>query len=225
METRLFTALETRSATILQPQGGWHSMGTYFERCLTHSCTPKSLQKAWFEKFHTCLNMPFWRNKKQVQIVSPNSVHDALSLSTETPCSPLNCLPTLSPPLLDVLDVQSHSCVSEKHTETKSSDSCVLCCCRWAGMTQRKLPVSITVSDFSGDSMTNIVFSISCQIVRKLAALFVTHVHLSSIWVTFLRDSSGLWPLGQHQNSLWANKATDPSVRGCNNIPLKKDHL
>ena len=31
-------------------------------------------------------------------------------------------------------------------------------------------------------------------------------------------STSGLWPLGQHQNSLWTDKANDPSSTGCNNI-------
>lgn len=28
----------------------------------------------------------------------------------------------------------------------------------------------------------------------------------------------GWWPLGQHQNSLWADKINDPSGMGCNNV-------
>ena len=32
-------------------------------------------------------------------------------------------------------------------------------------------------------------------------------------------STSSLWPLGQHQNSLWPDKANDPSGRECNNLP------
>ena len=36
---------------------------------------------------------------------------------------------------------------------------------------------------------------------------------------------SGLQPLGQHQNSLWAENTNDPSSMGCNNIPLLSPKL
>ena len=35
------------------------------------------------------------------------------------------------------------------------------------------------------------------------------------------RGYYGPCPLGQHQNSLWADKAHDPSGLGCNNIPFE----
>ena len=37
---------------------------------------------------------------------------------------------------------------------------------------------------------------------------------------TVIIRPSGLQPLGQHQNSLWAENANDPSHMGCNNIPF-----
>ena len=36
----------------------------------------------------------------------------------------------------------------------------------------------------------------------------------------FGASTFGIWPLGQHQNSLWAYKTNNPSGMGCNNIPI-----
>ena len=133
--------------------------------------------------------MSFWRNMKQVQVISPNSFHDALSLSTETPCSPLNCLPTLSPPLPDVLDVQSHSCVTEKHTDRDSEfrQLCVvLLSLRWNDATKvSSLNHCFWFFRWLDDKYSFLEILSSCTKVGG----FICHVHLSSIWVELLWDS------------------------------------
>ena len=95
------------------------------------------------------------------------SVHDTLSFLSETPrtAPSLFGVCPLFLPLFSASSSFSRVRVSRKSIPRFGVQAVVCCCC--VGMTQRKIPVSITVSDFSGDSMG--LFSSCTTICMKIA--------------------------------------------------------